>query len=555
MTARMQKIDESQYLDPVMLALGKEVYSYEFAQMIRKENLELKRRGKRLWNIIPQSGFQEKVSINEADILIVGGSRGGGKSAISLILAMRYAENPDVNMVGFRRLEDDAKRSLYQAAKTMYRGVADFADTDREIKFFKKSGASMKMDHLADLSKVKDRFRGAELPYIIIEELTEFTGENLNVIFDLIGSNRSTAGVKPQIVCTTNPKGPTNKLYHFISWYLDPDTHTAIPARSGKVRYFCRYGKDVMEIAWGNSPEEVYENPNARAHIAKLTENPDKNFREYITSLAFIDGDFADNKILHVTDPKYMNRISSGGDASTVNDIRGVWADIDDTDSLLTVDDMQRFFNNTPQTSGTRVAGGDLALKEDWFVLWAMDGWHIIDVEAYKGVATERAAGIVKEFLKKNNVPVENFTFDGDGLGVIFKKSEDQALQRAVPFGNRVSARDKVAYTNRKSECAGILISAIQNGTISIDESVLRKTFSERKIMFTIRDKLMEERLVMRWIENESPRTLIKKKDMKQIINHSPDFIEGLIYCVDRADNARSMRRIRTGNWSFFARQ
>lgn len=547
-------IDESQYLDPVMLSFGKEVYSYEYAQMIRKENLELKRKGRRLWNIIPQAGFQEKVSINEADILIVGGARGGGKSAISLILAMRYAENPDVNMVGFRRLEDDAKRGLYAAAKTMFRGVAEFADTDREIKFFKRSGASMKMDHLADLSKVKDRFRGAELPYIIIEELTEFTGENLNVIFDLIGSNRSTAGVKPQIVCTTNPKGPTNKLYHFISWYLDPDTHTAIPARSGKIRYFCRYGKDVMEIAWGNSPEEVYQNPNARAHIAKLTEDPDRHYREYITSLAFIDGDYADNQILHVSDPKYMNRISSGGDASTVNDIRGVWADVDDTDSLLTVDDMQQFFDNVPQMSGMRVAGGDLALKEDWFVLWAMDGWHIIDVEAHRGLSVNRAREVVKAFLERNKVAPENFAFDGDGLGVIFKTDDDDAIKRAVPFGNRVAAKDKVAYSNRKSECAGMLVAAIQDRKISIDESVLRKTFTERKIQFSIREKLLEERLVLKWVENESPRTLIKKKDMKSIINHSPDFIEGLLYAVDRADNARKAQRIRKGNWSYFAK-
>ena len=44
------------------------VYDYDFIEALRKENLELKRLGKRSYNLIPQAGFQEKVLTNEADI-------------------------------------------------------------------------------------------------------------------------------------------------------------------------------------------------------------------------------------------------------------------------------------------------------------------------------------------------------------------------------------------------------------------------------------------------------------------------------------------------------
>ena len=53
-------IDERLYLDPVFLNLGVEVYTNEYANLLRNENLDLKRKGQRIWNIVPQQGFQDK---------------------------------------------------------------------------------------------------------------------------------------------------------------------------------------------------------------------------------------------------------------------------------------------------------------------------------------------------------------------------------------------------------------------------------------------------------------------------------------------------------------
>lgn len=474
-------------------------------------------------------------------------------TACALIGAMFYADNPDINMYGFRRFEADVKRGIWKSCKPIFRGFASFADTSFEAKFFNGGGATMKMEHLADLKQIKDRFRGAEMPYIVIEELAEFTKENMNVIFDLIGSNRSTTGMPSQFICTTNPVGRSNKLRWFLDWWIDPETDEVIPSRSGVIRYFCRYGEDVMEIAWGNTPEEVYANPNANRKIASLTDNPDKNYKSFITSITFIEGDFAENKILHVTDEKYMNRISSGGSKSTINDIRGIWRDVDDSTSLITMDDMTRFFANSPQSNGLRCAGGDIAYKNDWFVLWAMDGWHIIDVYAKKGVKVGDTVDIIRAFLNKNEVPWENFAFDGDGVGVVLKSSDDAGAQKAHAFSNKGSKglRDSASYRSRKSECAGLLISALQTGTISIEEDVLRRTFKEKGIPFTVMDKLVEERIILKWIEDQAPRELIKKSEMKGILGHSPDWIEGLLYCIDRVDAAKAGRKMRTRGLNF----
>ena len=61
-------IDESRYLDPVFKEYGMEVYTYNYIEMLRKEVLECKKKGKRSWNLIPQAGFQEKVLTSPAFI-------------------------------------------------------------------------------------------------------------------------------------------------------------------------------------------------------------------------------------------------------------------------------------------------------------------------------------------------------------------------------------------------------------------------------------------------------------------------------------------------------
>lgn len=543
-------IFDEKYLDPVFLANGVEVYSRERAEEIRKENLELKKVGKRIYDVIPQAGFQEKVLTNEADIIICGGSRGSGKSAVSIIGSAYYAYNPDVSMYGFRRYEADVRRGIWKSSKQLLRGMGSFADTAFEFKYFAGGGSTFRMEHLADPTKVKDRFRGAEMPYIVIEELAEFTKNDMNIIFDLMGSNRSTAGVKPRFICTCNPVGRSNKLRWFLEWWIDPNTDEAIAERSGKIRYFCRYGEDIMEIAWGDSPEEVYANPNAKAKIAAMSVNPDEDYKSFITSCTFIDGDYSENKILHIADPKYMNRISSGGSKSVINDIRGVWRDVDDTGALISLTDMNKFFENVPQVNGTRCGGGDIALREDWLVLWAMDGMHIIDVFAKRYVTSETVIPIILDFLNKNKIPRENFAFDVNGIGNWLKQSED--LRGCFGFDNKAPAKDKTSYTTRKSECAGILVDAIQNGTISIDENVLRQTYTEKRVPFSIRDRLVEERVVLKWKEDENPKSIIKKTDMKLLLGRSPDFIEGLLYALDRVDNAKTARKVRRGNWGYF---
>jgi len=517
---------QTDILDPVFASVGMEVYTYEYVESLRKENLERKKNGQRLYNLIPQRGFQEDMMNIDADIKIIGGKRGLGKTFIGLYDALPYIFNPEVSMYGFRKYEDDVARGIWKSSFQVYRYFGTPVASSFQWNFLQGKGATMKMEHLQDQKKVSDRFRGVEMAYILIEELAEHTRENLDVLFDLLASNRSTAGVRPKCVCTCNPVGRSNALRHFVDWWIDPDTNLPIPERNGKIRYFYRYGNNVDEIVWGDSPQEVYVHPNVMHRIDALADETGSDYSEFITSMAFITGDYADNEILKVSDPKYLNRISARGGASTHNDIIGKWEDVDDTTGLLTMEDMYAFFDNTEQRNGVMRASADVALTGDFMVLFAFDGYHVCDMEAWRGVPTDEIRTFIDVFLYKNNVRYENFTYDSNGLGLWLK----DMFKGAQPFNNKSKASNS-NWKNLKSECADMFVRDIRERNFSIDEQILKRTFTDKKKnKFVVEDRLMEERRSLQRKENNGECfEIISKQQMKTEVGHSPDFIEALM--------------------------
>ena len=548
--AKKKQIEEDCF-DPCFAKFGKKYYTYEHIEKLREENKRKKANGERmLYNLIPQRGFQEKVLMTQADIKIVGGRRGGGKTFIALFEALPYMNNSSVSMYGFRKYKDDIERGIWDSSFNVFEGFGIPAKSNYEWNFGPDGrGARMKMEHLADEKKVKDRFRGVEMAYIVVEELAEHTREDLDTLFALLASNRSTSGVRPKCICTCNPVGKSNKLRMFLDWYIDPETDTIIKERDGKIRYFHKYGKDSLDIVWGDTPEEVYEDPRCKAKIDKLCEATGANYTNFITSLVFIEGDYADNDILKISDPTYLNKVAAEGGEASVNDIVGVWRDFDSSSSLLTMDDMLKFFANTEQRDGVMRASADVAIKNDFLVIYAFDGHHVCDMEVRRGSMSDDIIPFIEAFLKKNGVRKENFTFDENGLGLWL--AESSAFKgKAVPFNNRTTPSDTRMWNNLKSECAEKFIKAIKAGEFSISEELLKRKFTDRKRhTYTVEERLLEERHALKRKDDAQRFEIISKQQMKLEVGHSPDFIEALFMVMHLFSKKTKCIRRGFENW------
>ena len=462
---------------------------------------------------------------------------------IALYKALPYMFNPDVSLYAFRKLEDDVKRGPWKSSQPIFRAFGTPKDSYFEWSFLGGKGATMKMEHLQDLGKITDRFRGAEMAYIDIEELPEHTRDSIQIIFDLLAVNRNTAGVRSQVVATCNPVGKSNKLRQFLDWYINPETDEVIPERSGKKRYMFNWGSDITQIAWGDSWEEVYAHPKAKEKIDVLLMGaPDMKPEDMILTLQFIEGEYADNKILQIADKKYVSRLASGGGAAVVNDMRGIWRDVESGDSLLSIDDMEAFFTNTERRDGVMRASADVALTGDFFVIWAFNGHHVCDMEAWFGAPSDEVVPFIRKFLKKNGVREDHFTYDKNGLGLWLEGH----FKSSSGFNNKAAASDSRLWNNLKSEAAEKFIKGIKNHEYSIDTDILMRHLTDKKgHSFTIRERLLEERFALKRKEsNEGRFEIISKQQMKTEIGHSPDFIEGLFMVVPLfANNKKCIRK------------
>lgn len=253
-------------------------------------------------SIRPQPGPQTDLLCSPADIAIAGGAAGGGKTYGLLIEALRHYENPDADVVYFRRTYPQITQpgGLWDDAGDLYPLLGgESNETDLIYEF--DSGMAIKFAHM---QHPKDRFawKGAQVPLIIFDQLEDFEAE---MFWYLTSRNRSArAGFKPYIRASCNPVPPDDPiggwLNKLISWWIDQDEDSdgfgyAIPERAGMLRYFIRVEN---ELHWGDS----------RAELAELF--PDMP-RESIKSLTFIPATLEDNPILMQADPDYRGWLMS----------------------------------------------------------------------------------------------------------------------------------------------------------------------------------------------------------------------------------------------------
>jgi len=90
-------INSSYTYDKIFSQYGMNVISNDCIQELRDKNMSLKS-GDFIYNWIPQSGFQEQVMCNDADILVIGGKRGAGK--------VNPNETQIVTPFGYRKMGD-----------------------------------------------------------------------------------------------------------------------------------------------------------------------------------------------------------------------------------------------------------------------------------------------------------------------------------------------------------------------------------------------------------------------------------------------------------------
>ena len=334
----------------------------------------------------PQAGPQMEFASSEADIIVYGGSAGGGKSWSLLREPLKHVHHPDFGFVIFRRTSPQITNEggLWDEAQKMYPLVG--ADGIRGILTWRfPSGAKGSFRHLQHRDTVLD-WQGSQIPWIGFDELTHFDEHQF---FYMLSRNRSTTGIPGKIRATTNPAPGWVKS--FLSPWLDKTFE--YPASSGELRWFVR---EKGEIHWVDQD-----------HLDEDGQPP--------KSVTFIRSTVYDNKILLEKDPGYLTNLKSLPLVEQARLLHGDWDIFEgsffDEWSESTHTLIPPFTPETSLPKHWRFFGGlDWGYADPFaFVLCAIDERNVIHgIESVQRtrLTNEGQANVIKGVLGRWGVPL-----------------------------------------------------------------------------------------------------------------------------------------------------
>lgn len=177
----------------------------------------------------PHPGPQTWVLERKEKEVLFGGARGGGKTEAGLawLCEPEYISNPRYRALVIRRNYDDLSDWIHRA-KIFYRDIAEIVGKPAEIRW--RAGGITRLGHWNDREAL-GKYLGHEYQKMLIEELTEGIGSELEYL-QLLGSCRSSLAELPsQIFATTNPgnRGHVWVKKHWVDvafkkTYVDPET-------------------------------------------------------------------------------------------------------------------------------------------------------------------------------------------------------------------------------------------------------------------------------------------------------------------------------------------
>lgn len=253
----------------------------------------------------PSSPKQSLMLNQDADTAILGGAMGSGKSFISLLYPLKFADDPHFRGVIFRKTtgEITAQGGLWENACEVYTKIYGNAEELRkqgkkggvkihikDLKITFPSGGSVKFSFL-ESSKDLLKHQGAAYTFVLFDEATHFTREMIEYLIKRMRSAR--AKHKKQMVLTCNPD-PDWECLEWIKPYLTEDG-TPDQSKDGKVRY---YVVDNGDYIWGDTREEL------EAIYGAGTDSG-------IRSFTFVSANCMDNIPLMSADPTYLSNLKA----------------------------------------------------------------------------------------------------------------------------------------------------------------------------------------------------------------------------------------------------
>lgn len=295
----------------------------------------------------PCSPEQRKLLMDETtDVILTGGSAGGGKSRMCLTKYLSYLSDPNFRGIVFRRSRPEifASGSLVDESHQIYPFFGGIWKSQAARWHF-PSGATLQFAAIGD-DRDLPSWQGSALTNILIDEAADGWTEK-QFLFLMTRLRSATFKGKMQVLLSCNPN-QTSFLYPYVQPLLDEAKGTPKEGTEDIVRWFVVVSDKVR---WGDTPEQLYEEYGKGKTLGK--DFMPKSFR-------FIPLSIFSNKILLKNNPGYLANLMAQPMSNQLRFLYGSWTSVPDGGA---------YWKST-WTEGQLVSPSDLPQDITWVRFW-----------------------------------------------------------------------------------------------------------------------------------------------------------------------------------------
>lgn len=414
-----------------------------------------------------QRGFQEKVYNCKADIAILGGAMGAGKSYALILEVMKHIGDRHFRCGIFRKRRANILCSggLWEE----FLEVANFCrlkvKTNRhDLKITYPSGAVVQFGH-SNHPNFKQYLKGTQYTAVFIDEGDEFDEE---IFKFLIARLRSKAKINPYMRITTNPtEGWIKRL---IKPYLNEEDYP-ISSLAGQIRYLYFINNEPVL----KEKKEDFLND----HDISPSE------LQYVRTFTFIPGKVTDNKKLLANNPDYLANLKTLSDHERDRYLYGWWGELP-RNGLFKEEDF-KIYTGFPDDIDRGIICVDTAVKagesSDYTVAtcWAVKDNNLYLVDMIRGKwayanMKERIQSFVEDNSFIDTCYIEDFHTGSvllDDLRNMLRGVRFRSVYREVRTSKLKRAQVALSYIPRV------------NVFLPIDAEKMRKTFLKEVCAFS----------------------------------------------------------------------
>lgn len=251
-----------------------------------------------------------------------------------------------------------------------------------------------------------------------------------------------------------------------------------------------------------------------------MTCNPSNNWIKKDFYLPHTQGTLEDNKVFipslpmdnpHLP-PSYIEMLKELPPQQKRRLLEGDWDYLDETDSLFKFDEISNsVFRTEPNPKDKKILTLDVArFGDDRSVAFVWVGLVVVSCHVYRKLSTTELYTEIQDVMRSHGIHPQNVIVDSDGVG-----GGISDLLRATNFVNNSSPLHGQNFSNLKSQCYVKLSDMFREGNISLNilEPSLIEDLTQELLAVKLKDVDKDNKVAVQ-SKDEMKRTLGKSPDL-----------------------------------------